>query len=65
MLSLLGASGGAVVGALCTAGYAVLRDWPVVIPLDTLSLGVIASFAVGVPAGINSECTVKAFGSHS
>ncbi|MFF0087013.1 ABC transporter permease [Streptomyces canus] len=51
-LSVLGAFAGAVIGAACTTGYALFQDWPVVIPLDMVALGIGASLAVGVLAGV-------------
>ncbi|MEU2339036.1 ABC transporter permease [Streptomyces sp. NPDC013172] len=51
-LTLLGAFGGAAVGTACTAAYAVIQKWPVVIPLGMFAAGVGASLAVGVLAGV-------------
>lgn len=52
VLSLLGAFAGAVIGALSTAGYALTQNWPVVIPFNTILLGIAASLALGVLAGV-------------
>ncbi|MEW1568894.1 ABC transporter permease [Streptomyces sp. NPDC093509] len=52
VLSLLGAFAGLGVGALSTASYALTHGWPVVIPLDTVLLGMAASLVLGVLAGV-------------
>ncbi|KAA2262569.1 ABC transporter permease [Solihabitans fulvus] len=51
-LCLLGGLAGAGLGTLGTAGYAVSRDWPTVIPLTTVLGGVGAAIAIGVLAGV-------------
>lgn len=52
VLSLLGAFAGADIGCLSTTGYALTHDWPVVIPLRTVLLGMAASLVLGVLAGV-------------
>ena len=53
LLCLLGGVAGAVVGVLGTAGYAVSRNWPAVIPLASVVGGVGAALVVGVLAGVH------------
>jgi putative ABC transport system permease protein len=52
LLSALGGLGGAVVGALVTAGYAVYQGWPVVIPAWAVLGGVAATLLIGAVAGL-------------
>jgi putative ABC transport system permease protein len=51
-LCLLGGSSGAMLGVLGTAGYAVSREWPAVIPPTAVLSGAGAALAVGVLAGL-------------
>ena len=53
LLCLLGGLAGAVVGVLGTAGYAVSRNWPAVIPVGSVVGGVGAALVVGVLAGVH------------
>lgn len=52
LLCLLGGIAGAAVGILGTAAYAMSRDWPAVIPLQSVLGGVGAALLVGVLAGV-------------
>ena len=52
LLCLLGGLAGAAVGILGTAGYAMSRDWPAVIPAQAVAGGVAAALVVGVLAGV-------------
>ncbi|MEU9837852.1 ABC transporter permease [Actinomadura sp. NPDC048032] len=52
LLSALGGAGGAAVGALVTAGYAVSQGWPVVIPAWAVLGGVAATLLIGAVAGL-------------
>lgn len=58
LLCLLGGLAGAVAGVLGTAGYAMSRDWPAVVPLGSVVGGVGAALVVRVPAGV--QPTVRA-----
>jgi putative ABC transport system permease protein len=53
LLCLLGGLAGAAVGVLGTAGYAISRDWPAVIPAQSVVGGVGAALVVGVLAGVH------------
>lgn len=53
LLCLLGGVTGAVVGVLGTAGYAMSRNWPAVIPAEAVAGGVGAALVVGVLAGMH------------
>lgn len=52
LLSTLGGVGGAVLGALVTAGYAMYQDWPTVIPGWAVGGGVLATLGIGTLAGL-------------
>lgn len=54
LLCLLGGIAGAAASILGTARYAMSRDWPAVIPLQSVvgGVGVGAALAVGVLAGV-------------
>ncbi|WP_283137546.1 ABC transporter permease [Rhizohabitans arisaemae] len=52
LLSALGGVAGAVLGALATAGYALSRDWPPVVPPWAIGGAVAATLVVGSIAGI-------------
>ncbi|WP_141577873.1 ABC transporter permease [Actinomadura sp. WMMA1423] len=52
LLSALGGVGGAVIGALVTAVYAVYQGWPVVIPAWAVLGGVAATLLIGAVAGL-------------
>jgi putative ABC transport system permease protein len=52
LLSALGGLGGALLGALVTAGYAAYQGWLVVVPLWALAGGVAATLVVGAVAGL-------------
>ncbi|MEY9926821.1 putative ABC transport system permease protein [Catenulispora sp. GP43] len=53
LLCLMGGVAGAAVGILGTAGYAMSRNWPAVIPAEAVAGGVAAALAVGVLAGVH------------
>nr|WP_323747553.1 ABC transporter permease [Catenulispora rubra] len=53
LLCLLGGLAGAAVGVLGTAGYAMSRNWPAVIPIGSVLGGVGAALVVGVLAGVH------------
>lgn len=53
MLCLFGGLAGAAVGVLGTAGYAMSRNWPAVIPIGSVLGGVGAALVVGVLAGVH------------
>ncbi|MFC7569681.1 ABC transporter permease [Actinomadura namibiensis] len=52
LLSALGGTGGAALGAAVTAGYAVAQGWPVVVPAWAVFGGVAATLAIGAVAGL-------------
>ncbi|SNS83672.1 putative ABC transport system permease protein [Actinomadura meyerae] len=52
LLSALGGLGGALIGALVTAGYALYQGWPVVIPAWAVLGGVAATLVIGAAAGL-------------
>ncbi|GGQ07632.1 putative ABC transport system permease protein [Actinomadura coerulea] len=52
LLSALGGLGGAVVGALVTAVYAVSQGWPVIVPAWAVLGGVAATLLIGAVAGL-------------
>ncbi|MER6998776.1 ABC transporter permease [Streptomyces sp. NPDC000410] len=52
LLSLAGGLGGTVLGTLITAGYAVSRDWPVVVPAWASAAGIGSTLVIGVIAGL-------------
>ncbi|MFG1608849.1 ABC transporter permease [Actinoplanes sp. NPDC049265] len=52
LLSLLGGAGGALLGAMVTAGYATVQGWPAVVPLWVLAGGVAATVLIGALAGL-------------
>ncbi|MCK2216316.1 ABC transporter permease [Actinomadura sp. ATCC 31491] len=52
LLSGLGGAAGAVLGALATAGYALSRGWPPVVPPWAVGGAVAATLVVGTLAGI-------------
>ncbi|HEX8867109.1 MAG TPA: ABC transporter permease, partial [Lentzea sp.] len=51
-LCLLGGLAGALLGVLGTAGYAMWRSWPTVIPLTSVAAGIGSALLVGVLAGV-------------
>ena len=51
-LCLLGGLAGALLGVLGTAGYAMWRGWPTVIPLTSVAAGIGSALLVGVLAGV-------------
>jgi putative ABC transport system permease protein len=51
LLAALGGVGGAVLGAVVTAGFAATRDWPFALPLWVLGGAAGATIAVGALAG--------------
>jgi len=52
LLSLLGGTGGVVVGFAVTAVYAVVQNWPTVVPLWAVLGGIGATLAIGAIAGL-------------
>ncbi|GAB3865135.1 ABC transporter permease [Dactylosporangium cerinum] len=52
LLSLLGAAGGLVLGVVITAGFALARSWPVVVPVWVLGGGLLATLLIGGLAGL-------------
>lgn len=52
LLSLIGGLGGTVLGTLITAGYAVSRDWPTVVPAWASAAGIGATLLIGAIAGL-------------
>jgi putative ABC transport system permease protein len=52
LLALLGGTGGVVLGALVTAGYATQKHWQVVVPLSGVAGGVAAALCLGAVAGL-------------
>ncbi|MEJ3744417.1 ABC transporter permease [Actinomycetes bacterium KLBMP 9797] len=52
LLSALGGAGGAALGTAVTAGYAVTRAWPAVVPAWATAGGVAATLLIGAAAGL-------------
>ncbi|MFJ8081475.1 ABC transporter permease [Streptomyces sp. NPDC096205] len=52
LLSLLGGLAGTVLGTLITAGYALSRGWPTVVPVWAGAAGIGATVVIGVVAGL-------------
>jgi putative ABC transport system permease protein len=52
VLSGLGGTLGALLGAAVTAGYATARGWPVVVPAYAAAGGLAATVGIGVLAGL-------------
>ncbi|WP_369036816.1 MULTISPECIES: ABC transporter permease [Streptomyces] len=52
LLSLIGGLGGTVLGTGITAGYAVSRDWPTVVPAWASVAGIGATLLIGMIAGL-------------
>ncbi|MFF4417410.1 ABC transporter permease [Streptosporangium sp. NPDC001559] len=52
VLSLLGGLSGVLLGVLVTLGYAASRGWPLVLPVQALAGGVVASMLIGAVAGL-------------
>jgi putative ABC transport system permease protein len=50
---VLGGLAGATAGVLATAGYAISRDWPAIVPLGSVLGGVSAALLLGVLAGLH------------
>jgi putative ABC transport system permease protein len=51
LLSLLGGVAGVLLGGAVTAGYALVQDWPAVVPVWVLGGGVAATVLIGALAG--------------
>ena len=51
LLSTLGGITGVIMGMLVTAGYAVFREWSIVIPVYAISGGILCSILIGGIAG--------------
>ncbi|SCK34450.1 putative ABC transport system permease protein [Streptomyces sp. AmelKG-E11A] len=52
LLSVLGGIAGTVLGTLITGGYAVLREWPVVVPPWASAAGTGSTLLIGALAGL-------------
>jgi putative ABC transport system permease protein len=52
LLSLVGGLGGTVLGALITAGYALDRGWPTVVPVWASAAGSGSTLVIGMLAGL-------------
>jgi putative ABC transport system permease protein len=52
LLSLLGGLAGVIFGILATAGYALTRDWAIVVPAVAWAGGLAAALAIGAIAGL-------------
>ncbi len=52
LLSLLGGVAGTLIGVFGTVGYALLRGWPVVVPVPAVAGGVVCAILVGAVAGL-------------
>ncbi|OLT31757.1 ABC transporter permease [Actinomadura sp. CNU-125] len=52
LLSSLGGLGGALIGTLITAIYAMYQGWPVVVPLWAVGGGILATLLIGAVAGL-------------
>ncbi|GAA1884371.1 ABC transporter permease [Actinomadura bangladeshensis] len=52
LLSLIGGLAGTVLGTLITAGYALSRGWPTVVPAWASLAGVASTLVIGVVAGL-------------
>ncbi|MGI5165705.1 ABC transporter permease [Spirillospora sp. CA-253888] len=52
LLAALGGVGGVALGSAVTAGYAVTRDWPTVVPPWAMAGGVAATLLIGGVAGL-------------
>jgi putative ABC transport system permease protein len=52
VLSVGGGVAGVLLGLIVSLGYALTRDWPLVVPAQTLAAGVLASVLVGSLAGL-------------
>lgn len=52
LLSALGGAGGLLLGIAATAGYAYLRDWPLVVPAWAMAGGSAATVLIGAVAGL-------------
>jgi putative ABC transport system permease protein len=52
LLAALGGAGGVLLGLLVTESYAAWRDWPAVLPLWALAVGLAATLLIGAVAGL-------------
>ncbi|MEU8541210.1 ABC transporter permease [Streptomyces sp. NPDC048717] len=52
LLSLIGGLGGTVLGTAITAGYALSRDWPTVVPVWASAAGIGCTLGIGMIAGL-------------
>jgi putative ABC transport system permease protein len=52
LLAALGGVAGVALGAAATTGYAVSRQWRVVVPVPGLAMGIGAALAIGALAGV-------------
>ena len=52
LLAALGGVAGDLLGSMVTAGYAVLQDWPTVVPGWAVAAGIGATIGVGAVAGL-------------
>jgi putative ABC transport system permease protein len=52
LLATLGGAGGVLLGALVTAGYAIVQGWPVAVPGWAIAAGLGSTVVVGAVAGL-------------
>jgi putative ABC transport system permease protein len=52
LLALLGGVGGSLLGTAVTFAYALMQDWPAVVPLWATVGGLVATLAIGALAGL-------------
>ena len=52
VLSAIGGLGGALLGALVTAAYDMIRGWDVLVPWTGMAGGVVAAVVIGAVAGL-------------
>ncbi|QXJ20560.1 ABC transporter permease [Actinomadura graeca] len=52
LLSAVGGAAGAVLGTVVTAGFALAKGWPPVVPVWALGGAVVATLAIGTAAGL-------------
>ncbi|HWK55400.1 MAG TPA: ABC transporter permease [Hyphomicrobiales bacterium] len=52
LLSTLGGGAGVVIGALVTAAYAAVQDWPLALPLWAVAGGLLATLVIGGLGGL-------------
>jgi len=52
LLALIGGAAGVILGAICTAVYAHIKGWPIVIPPEAWAGGLTAALLIGALAGL-------------